>query len=972
MAGKWTRGSEWRMWDLHIHSPGTKLNDNFKAPKGADVWDLYCARLEESSVHAFGITDYFSADGYFNAAAEFKRRYPKSTKVLFPNIELRTSDVVNRAREEVNVHLIFNPHQRDFEEAVKSFLQRLETNKTEGPGRVVTASELGGKHGFEEATTTRDNIRKALQSVYGAEASLTDYVLIVTAANNDGIRAERGVKRKAVLTDEFDKRSNAFFGNAGNVEHFLKVDRYEDKSESCIPKPTLSGCCAHSLADMDRLLGKTTMDGDRVVFEPTWIKADLTYDGLKQIIFEPASRVHIGGTAPLEHDEARVIRSVTLENAEGWFEERDIQLNPGLVSIIGQKGSGKSALAELIAYAADSWDTKEPGSFIRRAGEHIRGLKVTLNWADGTVTSHCIGDPQSDPRKVRYLSQRFVEHLCAEDQIADELINEIEAVIFAHTDPTDTYNASSFTELRARKTEGIQAIREQLREEIARLIREESQLDAGKEKLTAKKTEVATLKEQETKLAKQIPPPTTEAEKKALEQLAGLRKSLSGVQAEVATLKQTLLKIEDVRSRVTAFKGQVRRFKTDIDQLLKDAGIPEVDHAAFIPSFAKDTDEPLNRRTRDLQKKMAAKEGNENNPAEGTIRYLQKQIATLDSIVTSDKARQQRIKSLQYEINAIGIKLKRLEQEIKQIEGPDADRRQKCREERLTAYGDYFDTLRSEQEALEELYAPVKKKLGAGAAGDLEFSIRRDVDIDQWLERGGLLLDQRRNNPFGSFEDLSNKAREILLPAWTSGDARAIKSAHESFLAQFRAKKLPTADYVRKDVTVQDVREWLYEVDHVKLNYGLKYNNTELEKLSPGTKGIVLLILYLGLDTADTRPLIVDQPDENLDNESIYDMLRKYFEIAKHRRQIILISHNPNLVVNADSEQIIVATCEKRHDGLPRIRYESGSLENTGNNGYGIREEVCRILEGGQVAFQRRENRYEIPRKPTKLQRGGQ
>src|SRR5687768_14235755 len=99
MADKWPRGSEWRMWDLHIHSPGTKLNDQFKAPVGADVWDEYCGRLERSEVHAFGITDYFSADGYLTTAREFRRRYPKSRKVLFPNIELRTGDVVNAAGE---------------------------------------------------------------------------------------------------------------------------------------------------------------------------------------------------------------------------------------------------------------------------------------------------------------------------------------------------------------------------------------------------------------------------------------------------------------------------------------------------------------------------------------------------------------------------------------------------------------------------------------------------------------------------------------------------------------------------------------------------------------------------------------------------------------------------------------------------------------------------------------------------------
>jgi len=122
----------------------------------------------------------------------------------------------------------------------------------------------------------------------------------------------------------------------------------------------------------------------------------------------------------------------------------------------------------------------------------------------------------------------------------------------------------------------------------------------------------------------------------------------------------------------------------------------------------------------------------------------------------------------------------------------------------------------------------------------------------------------------------------------------------------------------------------------------------------------VLLILYLGIDVEDTRPLIVDQPDENLDNESIYALLTAYFRTAKRRRQIILITHNPNLVVNGDSEQVIIATAERGANGLPHIKYVAGALEETAAGGTGIREQVCRILEGGSDAFRKRERRYSL------------
>lgn len=231
--------------------------------------------------------------------------------------------------------------------------------------------------------------------------------------------------------------------------------------------------------------------------------------------------------------------------------------------------------------------------------------------------------------------------------------------------------------------------------------------------------------------------------------------------------------------------------------------------------------------------------------------------------------------------------------------------------------------------------------------------------MEKWLERGSALFDQRKTIPYGTMERMAAAARQILAPAWMSGDPEQIGQALEQFLGEINRSPIPR-DYMRSGVKILDILQWLYEVDHIHLNYGLKYNGVELEKLSPGSKGIVLLILYLGIDVADTRPLIVDQPDENLDNESIYNLLTTYFSKAKTRRQILLITHNPNLVVNADSEQVIVASCERRPNGLPHIAYHSGSLENATPVDRGIRQQVCRILEGGSDAFRKRERRYSL------------
>lgn len=130
----------------------------------------------------------------------------------------------------------------------------------------------------------------------------------------------------------------------------------------------------------------------------------------------------------------------------------------------------------------------------------------------------------------------------------------------------------------------------------------------------------------------------------------------------------------------------------------------------------------------------------------------------------------------------------------------------------------------------------------------------------------------------------------------------------------------------------------------------------DIERLSPGTRGIVLLLLYLAVDSDDDRPLLIDQPEENLDPQSIFQELVHRFRLARTRRQIVIVTHNANLVVNTDADQVIVAKCGLHRPGqLPEITYESGGLENPL-----IRKHVCDILEGGEAAFRERAKRLRI------------
>ncbi len=153
-----------------------------------------------------------------------------------------------------------------------------------------------------------------------------------------------------------------------------------------------------------------------------------------------------------------------------------------------------------------------------------------------------------------------------------------------------------------------------------------------------------------------------------------------------------------------------------------------------------------------------------------------------------------------------------------------------------------------------------------------------------------------------------------------------------------------------------DLGRWLYSTDHIQVRYTIEYEGVPITQLSPGTRGIVLLLLYLALDVEDFRPLLIDQPEENLDPKSVYSELVQLFSEARLRRQVIVVTHNAKLVVNTDVDQVIVASCTKRESGTPpEFHYLSGGLEDPV-----IRAQVCDILEGGETAFRQRAKRLRV------------
>lgn len=157
---------------------------------------------------------------------------------------------------------------------------------------------------------------------------------------------------------------------------------------------------------------------------------------------------------------------------------------------------------------------------------------------------------------------------------------------------------------------------------------------------------------------------------------------------------------------------------------------------------------------------------------------------------------------------------------------------------------------------------------------------------------------------------------------------------------------------LKKGYSIEDLYRFLYNADYIKPVFKLNLGDKSLTTLSPGERRALLLIFYLFLDK-DDKPLIIDQPEENLDNQSVYKYLVHFIKEAKQKRQIIMVTHNPNLAVVCDAEQIIHMVIEKNANNL--VSCKMGAIENPN-----INKIILDILEGTKSAFTKKTNKYSI------------
>ena len=937
--------------------PGTLRNDQFP-----DDWSRYFDAIEAATpaVAVLGITDYFTLRGYKRFVAERGSRLP-DVAFVFANVELRLG-LQTRDGNGVNLHLLVSPDDPDHVARLEEQLAKLtfKYRHETYPCTDESLRRLGRVHrgeprlDDEAALSTGANQFKVdldeLQALFQVDKWLRSNVLVAVASGNDGLRGLADDASFKASREELGRFAHIVFsGKPGDRTYWLG-ETAALASDKQLPKPCLHGCDAHSL---DRVLAP---DLER----RCWILGDASFETLRQTLVEPARRVWVGDTAPAGSQADQAIAEV--EAGPGtWLKTPKVALNPGLVTVIGARGSGKTALADLLALGAGAMESiPGPASFIGKAAPLLGDIGVALQWGDGTQDTRRVGDgPSASPRAL-YLSQQFVERLSAPEGLTEPLLDEIERVVFGAIPEDQRLQTGSFEDLRDVVLEGPHAARRYERgriEEWTAAIAADHDLERQLPALRQRAQQATRAREGlEGEIAK-VPMPASkekvEEHKQASLAVTQLQegiavaerrqRSLHELAAESRRLVDTAERQwEAMRSR---FAGVVSE---DVWRLLKPRLAPDaIKEVEKLEALASGEATSLRQHGTPVPPAAAPPPGRDAGLAETTARRdaLTKELGLDEANARRKIELEQRLPQVKAaEAQALAV--------VANAEGAAA-RAREAGTRRSDAYRRVFETLDEEADALRGIYSPLRDRAAQDRRlAKLTFSVERVVDHERWAAAGEELFDLRRP-PLAGRGTLAAKARETLLGAWTGGSADEVASAMRAFYDEIVR---PAYAHLALGVSARDVGNWFYATDHISVRYGIEYEGVPIGRLSPGTRGVVLLTLYLGLDSWDTRPMIIDQPEENLDPSSIYAELVPFFRDAAARRQIIMVTHNANLVVNTDSDQVIIASSVRPSPrSLPEVSYTAGGLERPE-----IREAICRLLEGGEEAFVKRERRYGL------------
>jgi energy-coupling factor transporter ATP-binding protein EcfA2 len=953
-------GSVWRLWDLHFHTP---VSFDYRGNRKTSPGDIAEA-LVQAGISVVAVTDHHRIDVEFIRAMQDAAG---DSLTVMPGIELRTE---LGGRYKIHMVAIFS------EDADMNHLW----TSLQGPLH-ITPHDIESKGDeavwvkFEEACELIHELHGFVSVHAGTKSNSLELCL------PSEVKLNREIKRELVLAH---------------------VDAFElgKVSDSDAYRSTI-------FPNLDRafplVLCSDNHDYRNLAFKaPMWIKGDPGFRGLLQARNEPASRVWLGECPPLlartRASATKYISGVSFTKidasvADSWF-SGTVALNPGLVAVIGNKGGGKSALADVLALAGnssaqDDFAFLNKDHFLRARGGFGSAFEASTSWLSGEVRT-CRLDASVDwfsPELVKYLPQSYLEDLCAKvrEPGVSGFEQELQEVIYSHVGAAQRLGKPSLTELidyvTTETAQGIQQLARQISQVNASILQLEDQATPEFRTTLQGKLDQRLAEAAAHDAARSAPVPEPKLDDATQLELAKVSATVSTLRKELGAVDKSIAEIDVADQDASEVIAAADRLGTRIANLV-----------AEYEYFLQESEEDLAILGLSASDVIAlSTPGVRLGEVEAKAKEERARAAELlnPTVAGSIAARRQEF------LNALGQELPKLDEPgiryqefleaekrwldehvlvVGSAEAPDTilglqerlraleglpDRILDLAEKRGQLVAEIFRAKRTLLDKYGHLYRPVQAFIGRqGISSDdqsrLEFSARIVVDgfADAFLAH----IHQGHRGTFLGDAEGREVADRLVASADFDTEAGALNFVHQ--VIGLLAKDARTGSSVRlRDQIVQgttpaEVLDYLCGLEYLRPRFELLWNGKTLTELSPGERGTLLLLFYLLVDLRDV-PLIIDQPEENLDNQTVYAVLVQAVREASQRRQIILVTHNPNLAVVCDADQIVYAHRDAAQGNL--ITYTTGALENPE-----ITKFVVDVLEGTHPAFKKRDAKYGI------------
>ncbi|WP_033746172.1 TrlF family AAA-like ATPase [Helicobacter pylori] len=860
-----SKGSSWHKWDLHVHTPYTHLNEEYKCSE-----EYFIQKLCDSQVDCIGLTNYFK----FNEKEfELKRKIEERGIKVFYNLEVRL-DYKNNRNEFLDFHIIFS--DEILSDGIKKFLSDMEATVDRTKKKLADL----GKKDCGKAVVNFDELLECLEKEsLGLRGK---YLLGFLSRGHGSIECEfleKGGRNETIYKKVIDK--SHFLIHSSNNQENLKKDR---EFWLRYNKPLLQSSDAHK----EKPIGQ----------KYTWIKAEKTFEGLKQIIYESETRVSVDKEKPqdplykidgvgLNFDE-----EVKITNEQGdtpfcyaGFNET-LYFSPYFTCVIGGRGSGKSTLLQLIVSSI-------------KEENFVKGLKLeTIQKSLKIQSSIDIAD------SIEYLAQNEVEEFATNvSKFTEAIFNRI-----------NSKSGGKLKELEKQIKESIEKFDEQIRywQEKTKL---EERLKES-EKIRKKYQSIIGAFTDKDYLDKKN---KLQAKHKAL---IDLKQSKEGFLTFIKELKRVVnFNSKENMEEKNSYDKVYNQLKQDICKKLEEIDI-NIENGYF-------NNDDENIRTLETEHETLSQEINE---------FLKEK-----GVSEGDRGD---IGNANYHLADIETNIADLEREIKEtiskIKSFSYENIDKNIEEFKNQINEELGEINSVFKKISKNHKEEVKLI------TIEYRLNEDV-FEYVFEEFNKLVDKGFN-----IQRHQSKIKEYLKGIELKD---VIGMQHADFIekldSQIENKKAAFYETI-KDIFDREIHFQIYRllvlkhlknVEKYKI-FEVRYNKRTLKETSFGQRCTAVLVILLSLGN---NPIIIDEPEAHLDSALIAKYLVTLIKKRKQERQIIFATHNANFVLNADAELIIQLKNEDNKIVVRSFMIESDEYK-----------ESLLKLEGGEEAFKNREKKYGI------------